>query len=661
MQGEDQPHWLLVLEAQPAESSGKNAIFAWKKSKKMRKRIWKTLCRQTVFVGLLLVVCLGTSAQKLIPAPVELKPLGGKTRVRTVDERIDSRLKLPAEGYMLTVSADGRAAIRAKDRRGILWAKATLRQLAAEDGTTPCVRIKDYPAFPLRGFMHDTGRNFRSVEQLKKDLELLSAYKLNLFHWHLTDHPAWRIQCRAYPQLNDARFQRAGRDEGRFYTYDEIRHVIAYARELGITVLPEIDMPGHSQYFEKAFGFSMASKQGMEVLKKCLDEFFGEISRQDCPMIHIGSDEIHIDNPQAFIRFCEEVAHQHGRQVVVWDPGLKASPTAIAQVWRENQMGDVDAIAYPHRYIDSYMGYLNKGNPFCNVVKYLLHTPCGVSSANGKALGGILCLWNDVRVADQRLLFPHNGMPQCLLPFAERFWRGGTALPMGEENLLPPAGSEWHRRITEFERRLSWHRDHLLYDWDMRWVANADLHWRVSLPQPRGTHPDSLRWTEAWGGTVNLIELAKRHHIPLLPTMDAWMETQLFVPRDTVITAWVGFETPPRSSRISDGIGYQGYWESQGRLFVGHQEIFPPEPWAEPGKYRYHEQTWRQAPSEIPYTNEQFFWMRSPARLPLKAGRNTIRLYCPRVFPNESWFVSFIPIHLDANGHVSEAQGIQFY
>ena len=182
----------------------------------MRKRIWKTLCRQTVLVGLLLVVCLGTSAQKLIPAPVELKPLGGKTRVRTVDERIDSRLKLPAEGYMLTVSADGRAAIRAKDRRGILWAKATLRQLAAEDGTTPCVRIKDYPAFPLRGFMHDTGRNFRSVEQLKKDLELLSAYKLNLFHWHLTDHPAWRIQCRAYPQLNDARFQRAGRDEGRF-------------------------------------------------------------------------------------------------------------------------------------------------------------------------------------------------------------------------------------------------------------------------------------------------------------------------------------------------------------------------------------------------------------------------------------------------------------
>ena len=137
-----------------------------------------------------------------------------------------------------------------------VWARQTLAQLKDEKGRIPDVEIHDWSAYPFRGFMHDTGRNFQTIEMLKETIDLMSLYKINYFHWHLTDNPAWRIECKAYPQLNDPQYQRPGRDCGKFYTYDEIRELIAYAKERGITVMPEIDMPGHSAYFRSAFGFS---------------------------------------------------------------------------------------------------------------------------------------------------------------------------------------------------------------------------------------------------------------------------------------------------------------------------------------------------------------------------------------------------------------------
>lgn len=148
--------------------------------------------------------------------------------------------------------------------------------------------------------------------------------------------------------------------------------------------------------------------------------------------------------------------------------------------------------------------------------------------------------------------------------------------------------------------------------------------------------------------------------VKVLPTMDAWMKTEIYVESDTTITAWLGFDSPSRSSKMSDGIGWQGEWEAQGRLFVNGEEVFPKFPWNEPGKYRYFYPTWHKAPQEDPYTKEQFCWLRQPAYLPLHEGWNKIELYCPRVFPADLWQVTFIPVHIDGNGHVSEAKGIQF-
>lgn len=638
---------------------GKNS-FIVKLSIGMKKNMKGVMNKCRIFLCLcLLFTTSAINGQNLIPSPVSQKLLGGKVRVKSIDARIDKSLNLPAEGYSLKIKGN-KAIIRAKDHQGLVWAKATLRQLEDEKGMAPQTSIVDYPAFPIRGFMHDTGRNFRSVAQLKKELDLFSFYKLNTFHWHLTDNPASRIESKAFPQLNDPKFQRKDRDQGKYYTYDEIRDVIAYAKERGITIIPEIDMPGHSEYFTNAFGFPMASKEGMKVLETWLQEFFTEIPRSLCPYIHFGSDEITIDHPKEFMAFCERMAKQYDREVLAWNPGLEGSNEVIYQVWRAAVGEAIEKTGCTHRYIDSYMGYLDTGNPIFNLYKCFMHTPCGVEKADGKALGGILCLWNDVRVADKALTFPHNGMPEALLPFSERFWGGGKGVSVAEEDLIPAPETSLWKKMHDFEKKMAYHRDRFLKDWDVRWVGSLDEHWEVSLPERRGTDIGSMKWVDAWGGVVDIKSVARKHHVEILPTMDAWMRTRIFSPKDTVVYAWVGFETPARSNRMSDGIGYQGQWEAQGRLFVNGNEIFPPEPWNEPGKYRSFEYTWHTPLNEIPYTNEQFFWMRKPASIPLKAGENIILLYCSRVFPNETWFASFIPLSMDASGHVSEVKGISF-
>ena len=169
------------------------------------------------------------------------------------------------------------------------------------------VAIHDKPTFAYRGSMLDVCRHIFTVEQVKTFIDMLSLHKINYFHWHLTDYPAWRIECKIFPQLNDAQYQRPGRDCGKFYTYDEIRELIGYAKERGITIIPEIDMPGHSAYFNNTFGFTMDSKEGMKVLEKCIEEFCSEIPASMCPYLHIGSDEVYIADPKGFMAFTENL------------------------------------------------------------------------------------------------------------------------------------------------------------------------------------------------------------------------------------------------------------------------------------------------------------------------------------------------------------------
>lgn len=592
----------------------------------------------------------------LIPAPKQMTVNNSRTiNLRGFKEILDTTLNLPEEGYKLEISGR-KAVLKARSRQGLIYARATLAQLAGLEPTEmmndaafnnvriPDVSILDWSSFPIRGFMHDTGRNFREVETLKKELDLFAFYKINIFHWHLTDNPAWRIECHAYPQLNDPQYQRKGRDEGRFYTYDQIREVIAYAKERGIMIIPEIDMPGHSQYFNKTFGFGMATPQGMEVLEVCLKEFMQEIPAEDCPYIHIGSDEVQIASPKEFMTFCEEIVREGGRTPMAWFPGLPSAEGTVSQIWTEKASEIIDS-EFQSKYLDSYMGYLNLSCPILNTADIFRHQLCNVNESNGKALGGILCLWNDVRVDDKSRIFPHNGMPEGLLSFAESSWTGGPE-------------RSWEDYIG-FERKLIHHRDVHLTEWPMRWVANGHIPWKITVSDNNG---DTLiESSERYGGCVDLNKFCKENGISAgNERIEALLTTEIYAEKDTVITAWIGFDSPARSNRQSDGIGEQGRWELSARVFVGDTEIFPAGEWKEPGRYRYHYNTWHKEPNELPYTDEQFFWTRDPAHIPLKAGWNSIRLYCPRVFNANIWIAAFIPVSAETDGFISEAHGLRY-
>jgi N-acetyl-beta-hexosaminidase len=162
------------------------------------------------------------------------------------------------EGYKLVVE-DNAITITAATKTGVIRAAQTLMQLAAATGGTsiPGVDITDWAAFKLRGYMHDVGRSFVSFEELKHEVDLLSRFKVNVFHWHLTDNQGFRFESKLYPQLNQA--ANMTRFAGQYYTQAQCTELEAYAAERGLTIIPEIDMPGHSQAFQTAMGFAMNS------------------------------------------------------------------------------------------------------------------------------------------------------------------------------------------------------------------------------------------------------------------------------------------------------------------------------------------------------------------------------------------------------------------
>ena len=442
----------------------------------------------------------------------------------------------------------------------VIWAKQTLKQIADENNRIPDVEIHDWSAYPFRGFMHDTGRNFQTIDMLKETIDLMSLYKINYFHWHLTDNPAWRIECKAYPQLNDPQHQRPGRDCGKFYTYDEIRELIAYAKERGITIMPEIDMPGHSAYFRNAFGFSMDSEEGMKVLEKCIDEFCEEIPASLCPYLHVGSDEVYIADPKGFMRFTENLCKKHNRIAMAWDPGLPSDSTTVRQIWNTAAGSNAAQTKKGGKYVDSFMGYLNYYDPIYFTNKVFLHKACAQDVPDTtNALGGILCLWNDVRVDDKTRIALHNGMINGMMVYAERFWDGGEG--------------SWDE-LSEFEDKMSYHKNHIVKNHDVRWHPNATTAWKIKI---EGN--DTLY---ARGGAVDVNDLCTENSITVGDTVSAWAFTNINSECDTTIKVWVGFEAAARSNRISGGIGPQGKWENQGRLFVNGEEYFPAQKWNEP-------------------------------------------------------------------------------
>ncbi|MEH7888309.1 beta-N-acetylhexosaminidase [Elizabethkingia meningoseptica] len=189
-------------------------------------------------------------------------PIVKKNGDNTLVFQINKALNLPdQDGYTIEVS-DKNIIINAQSGNGIFYATQTLRQLLPaaveveqakpQEWMIPGVVIKDYPRYSWRGYMKDVSRTFYGVDVIKKYLDLMALYKMNTFHWHLTDDQGWRIEIKKYPKLTSEQTTVFHRTENQpaersgFYTQEQIKEIVAYARDRKITIVPEIDVPGHS-------------------------------------------------------------------------------------------------------------------------------------------------------------------------------------------------------------------------------------------------------------------------------------------------------------------------------------------------------------------------------------------------------------------------------
>ncbi|MGH8161323.1 MAG: beta-N-acetylhexosaminidase, partial [Gammaproteobacteria bacterium] len=350
------------------------------------------------------------------------------------------------------------------------WGVQTLRQLLpvdrGADPTVPAVQIADAPRYPWRGVMLDVARHFYPVSFVKRQIDLMSYYKFDVFHWHLTDDQGWRIQINKYPKLTSVgawRTEADGKSYGGFYTQAEIREVVAYAKARNVMVVPEIEMPGHSSAAIAAYpDLSCSGKpisvpttwgvlrnvdcvgkaQTFHFLENVLDEVTKLFPSQ---YVHIGGDEVpegvwddckacaglakangFQDDEQGlhsyFVGRIEKYLASKDKTLVGWDEILEGglSPHAIVEVWRGPDEAK-KALANGNRIIIAGPFYMDtpidrmtlqdlyRTDPFDNPL-YASHPK--------QVLGGEAPLWSEratPRNGDARL-YPR------LLAISEHFW-----------------------------------------------------------------------------------------------------------------------------------------------------------------------------------------------------------------------------------------------
>ncbi len=275
---------------------------------------------------------------------------------------------LGGEGYELKISSNC-IELCAHQPAGLFYAAQTLLQMISAGSyqglspstvlrtSLPAVSIRDTPRFEWRGIMLDVARHFFGVQDVKRVIDLIAHYKLNRLHLHLTDDQGWRIEIKSWPRLTEiGGSTQVGSDEGGFYTQAEYREIVNYARSRYVTIVPEIDTPGHtnaalasyaelnpsgeapSLYGGIEVGFSTLWINN-EITYQFLDDAVGELaSLTPTPYIHIGGDEAQstsAEDYKKFIRRFQEIVNTHGKQVVGWSEIGEAEllPGTIVQHW----------------------------------------------------------------------------------------------------------------------------------------------------------------------------------------------------------------------------------------------------------------------------------------------------------------------------------------
>lgn len=414
--------------------------------------------------------------------------------------RVDAGQSSNAERYELEVLPHS-ITVSAANAVGIHRGLQTLRQLFPPeiesakpvsdppDWKAPAVRIVDEPRFQWRGLLLDCCRRFMSKDFILRVIDLLAYHKMNRFHWHLTDDQGWRIEIKSYPKLTEIGAYRTGGNGARYggyYTQDDIREVVAYAAARGITVVPEIEMPGHSVAAIASYPklsctgrtISVASEWGIfdDVLCAGSDdtyEFIGEVLAEVTELfpgkyVHIGGEECprtrwdacprcrrRIENEglkdsdallEYFVNRVARILGKRDRRLIGWDEVLTTGlvSSAAVQAWHgigrvapAARMGhDVIVSPYSHSYLDHDSRDVDLGKVY-DFDPVPADLPAG---ALPRVLGGECTLWTQhvPRSDVDATLFPR------LVAFAERMWSS-----TGQSTF-----EDFHRRLLTHYQRL---------------------------------------------------------------------------------------------------------------------------------------------------------------------------------------------------------------
>lgn len=538
------------------------------------------------------------------------------------------------EGYDLNVCSN-RIVVNAVMGRGVFWALQTLRQLTDLAGKTGYVhgcRITDWPAFRIRGFMHDVGRGYIPVDELKREIALLSRYKVNVFHWHLTEDLAWRLESRLFPMLNDS--TNFGRYPGKYYTLAEARDLVAFCRKHGVLLIPEIDMPGHSAAFRKTFRHDMQSPEGMAILKLLMDEVCEAF--KDVPYIHIGTDEVAFTNPK-FVPEMVAYVRGKGKKVISWNPGWKYQTGEIDMLHMWSSRGK----PYPGiPVIDSRLHYLNHYDAFADIVALYNSNIAGQPEGSPDYAGTILAVWNDRRVDGVENIFIQNGFYPAILTMAERSWKGGGNRYFYEAGtLLPARNTPEYAAFSDFEERMLWHKKKHFQNLPFAYVRQTGVRWRITDPFPnegdllKNFPPEKeLQSTysyegknygsaEAEGAAIYLRHvwgtLIPSFYKDPKPDHTAYAWTWVWSPVKQEVGMWLCTQNYGRSEK--DLPPPAGKWDfRESRVWVNDAEILPPV-WTA---------THTQKSNEIPLGNENFE-TRPPIPVHLEKGWNKVLLKLP--------------------------------
>ena len=547
--------------------------------------------------------------------------------------------------------------ITAADSAGFFYAAETLRQMITLDAGTPtvaCATIRDWPAFPIRGFMLDTGRNYQSPELIMEQIERMARYKLNVFHFHFTDNPGWRLESKLYPKVTDSGSM--SRNPGKYYTQREPRDLVKFCRQREITLIPEMDMPGHTEAFRKALGItSMNPPESRKILKDLLTELASLATPEEMPYIHLGTDEVRGPSEKVDGTFLHEMsAHVRtlGREVIGWRQGLddKTDQKRITQLWaRANPLPE-------NPFIDSRSTYINHMDPFEVVSTFLFQQSCRRPHGDATALGGILCSWPDIRIANERDSLQQNPVYPGMLTFAESLWRGvETDDKEAYWANLPPPGTPEYSKFCEFEARLLDHKQRFFNNKEFPYFKQTDLRWKIIGPFPilgdvtrefpvekelQESYPidgRDVRWMnrEFGAATVYL-----KHFFGFgAPVKEAegtcYALTHIWTPNDRVLPVWTGFHTWSTSDRRGGPTPAQGEWARKKPWIRVNGKFIAPPVWKNPSV--------PVNSLEIPITDENYS-AREPCHISLNQGWNEVLLKIPHRAGDWKWMFTFIPI-----------------